>query len=95
MRADYPVLLDACVLAPANLCDLVLNLAESPRLFFPYWSDEILAEVYRTQTGKLNWPKKLAEFWQESVRTAFPEAMVSNYGQLIPLCENDAKDQHG
>ena len=72
MRADYPVVLDACVLAPANTCDLLLRLAETPRLYVPQWSEDILAEVRRTQVEKLKWPEELARYWQEQVRASFP-----------------------
>lgn len=54
-RADYRVVLDANVLAPATLCDLLLRLAETPRLYLPLWSEDILMEVKRTQTQKLGW----------------------------------------
>ena len=55
MQADFPVLLDACVLANARLSDLLLRLAESPRLYLPRWSREILREVRRTHVEKLAW----------------------------------------
>jgi predicted nucleic acid-binding protein len=93
-RADYRVVLDACVLAPANICDLLLNLAEAPRLFVPLWSDEILAEVRRTQISKLGWAEPLANYWQEEVRRSFPEARVQNYEPLISVCQNSEKDRH-
>lgn len=35
MRANDPVVLDACVLAPFGVCDLFLRLAEEPRLYCP------------------------------------------------------------
>jgi len=94
MRADYPVLLDACVLANHGVCDLLLRLAERPRLFVPYWSEEILAEVRRTHVEKLNWPPDLADYFQQQVRISFPAALVSGYEPLIPVLSNDAKDRH-
>src|SRR5439155_24300291 len=63
-RADFRVVLDACVLAPANVCDLLLNLAETPRLYVPIWSEEILAEVRRTQIAKLGF----SEQWRTTGR---------------------------
>ena len=56
MNANFRVVLDACVLANFGLCDLFLTLAETPRLYQPVWSREILDEVQRTQVGKLGWP---------------------------------------
>lgn len=40
----FRVLLDACVLLPYQLCDLLLRLAEDD-LYEPLWSEEILDEV--------------------------------------------------
>ena len=59
MNANSGVVLDACVLANFGVCDLLLTLAETPRLYRPLWSREILEEVQRTQTGKLGWPEAL------------------------------------
>jgi len=68
---DTAVLLDACVLAPFSVCDLFLRLAEEPRLYRPRWSEEILAEVRRTQIDKLGWPEHLAYYWVSRCRPAF------------------------
>lgn len=53
MKADFRVFLDACVLANIGVCDLLLRLAERPRQHLPFWSEDVLAEVYRTHTEKL------------------------------------------
>ncbi len=92
--ADFRVVLDACVLAPANVCDLLLCLGETPRLYLPVWSEEILAEVRRTQIGKLQWPDALADRWQAAVRQHFPEAMIEGYESILPSCQNDVNDRH-
>lgn len=94
MRADFRVVLDACVLAPPSLCDFLLTLAETPRLYLPRWSGEILEEVRRTQVNDLGFSVERAESWQRAVRGAFPEAMVEGYERFLPLCENDPKDRH-
>ncbi len=96
MRAGHRVTLDACVLASPTLCDLLLRLAEKPRLYLPCWSAEILDEVHRTQTGKLPFPfpKERADSFRVAVETAFPEAMVYGYGHLVPAMTNDPKDRH-
>lgn len=93
-RVDSRVLLDACVLAPANLGDLLLSLAEAPRLYLPIWSEEILAEVRRTQRAKLNWPEQLVDLWQREMRRSFPEALVSGYEPLMASCQNHEGDRH-
>lgn len=38
MRADFKVVLDACVLANYGVANLLLSLAEKPRLYLPVWS---------------------------------------------------------
>ena len=93
-RGNFNIVLDACVLAPANLCDLFLRLAETPRLYTPFWSSRILDEVTRTQVNQLRWPKGLAAHWRQEVETHFPEALVAGYEPLLPACTNDAKDRH-
>ena len=94
LRADFPVVLDANVLAPASVCDLYLRLAEEPRLYSPRWTAEILAEVRRTQIGKLGWPGRLADYWQEQVARAFPEALVTDYEPFVETCRNHEEDRH-
>ena len=94
MRADFHVLIDACVLANQGVCDLLLSLAERPRLFVPHWSASILVEVKRTHRDKLGWPDHLAELFQQEVTTSFPEAEVLGYEKFIPTLTNDEKDRH-
>ena len=96
MQADFPVILDACVLANSGLCDLYLRLAETPRLYLPRWSAAILDEVKRTQTTKLKRPftPALADYWRQEVTAAFPEALVDGFEHLVALLGNHEKDRH-
>jgi len=96
MIADYRVCLDACVLANQGVCDLLFRLAEHPRLYTPIFSEQILDEVRTVHLERLKkpWPEELANFWQSEVRKTFPEAIVSDYKQLIPVLENDEGDRH-
>lgn len=96
MRADFNVVLDACVLANAGVCDLFLRLAEPPRLYLPLWSSTILDEVHRTQTTKLKrpYPTELADYWRSEVTRAFPEALVTGHERLLPVIANEEKDRH-
>src|SRR5699024_5402250 len=94
MRADYKVLLDACVLANFGVCDLYLRLAEKPRLLLPKWSQQILDEVYNVHVEKLEWEKRLADSFQKKIKEYFPGAMVTDYKDLIPVMTNDEKDRH-
>ena len=93
MKADFRVLLDACVLANFAVCDLLLRLAERPRLFLPVWSGQVLEEVRRTQVDKLGWPAELADSFRREVGNAFPEAGVSGYEHLIVRLTNDFRAQ--
>ncbi len=94
MRADFKVVLDACVLANYGVANLLLLLAEKPRLYLPLWSEEILAETRRTQTGKLRWEERIADSFQARMRSEFPESLVTGYEHLIERCTNDPKDRH-
>jgi hypothetical protein len=92
--ANYRVILDACVLANFRVCDLFLRLAESPQLYLPLWSKDILEETRHVQQDFLKWPPALVASFRENVEAAFPEAMVVKYEQLIPAVTAEARDRH-
>jgi hypothetical protein len=94
VKADYRLLLDACVLANYGVCDLLLRLAERPRLIVPHWSEAILAEVRRTHVERLSWPADLADSFQREIRRAFPEACIAGYEPMLPSMTNDPRDGH-
>ena len=94
MRADFKVMLDACVLANFGVCDLLLRLAEKPRQYLPVWSETVLEEVHRTHTERLNWPAHLAASFGAALRAQFPEALATGYEHLVPAVGNDPKDRH-
>ena len=94
MKADYRVLLDACVLANFGVCDVLLRLSERPRLIVPHWTDESLSEVRRTHVERLAWAPEIAESFQQALRRAFPESLVSGYEPLMAALTNDPKDRH-
>jgi hypothetical protein len=77
------VVLDACVLANFSLCDTLLRLAESPPLFEPKWTDEIIQETTRTLQSKLNWPHSLTAYLESELRIHFSEAWIQDYKPLI------------
>ena len=93
-RTDFQVVLDACVLANFGVCDLFLRLAESPRLYLPRWSNDILAETRRTQVEKLGWPGHIADSFQSEVKRTFPESLVTGHEFIAQQCKNNAKDRH-
>lgn len=78
----FVALLDANVLHPISLCDVLLRLAEKG-LFQPRWSDEILSEtlesIVRRHAHVAREP--IAERI-EDMRRAFPDAMVDGYQTL-------------
>jgi predicted nucleic acid-binding protein len=96
MNADFIACLDACVLCPPALCDILLRLAERPRLYRPVFSVKILEEVKRTQMTKFKRPysEEKAGSWRKEVLSAFPEALVEDEEVLIPILTNDEKDRH-
>jgi len=96
MCGDFIVCLDACVLFPPALCDVLLRLAEHPRLYRPVFSDDILAEVRRCQMTRFKKPytEQQADHWRSEVLNAFPDALVTNYQQIIPILGNHEKDRH-
>lgn len=94
--ADQPVaVLDACVLYPAPLRDLLLNAADL-RLFTPKWTAQIQAEW--TRNLLLNRPELTATQLQRTtaaMQLAFPEAAVHDYEPLIAsLHLPDPDDRH-
>lgn len=94
MRSDYSAILDACVLLPMPLADTLLRMAETPRLYVPKWSDEIMDEVSRNLVSKWKKTPEQAALRERALRAHFPEAWVDEYGSLVPLMTNDPKDRH-
>jgi predicted nucleic acid-binding protein len=86
--------LDACVLVPMPLADTLLRLAEPPALYEPRWTDEILAEVARTLTGRFGKTPENARYRETAMREFFPEALVKDYEPLVERMTNDPKDRH-
>lgn len=93
MTADFPVLFDACVLANQRVTDLLLRLAETPRLFLPYWSERILDETDRA-LGKFGWPEDLIVHRRRQLIRHFPEARIEGFEPIEACVANDAKDRH-
>lgn len=90
--ARFRVVLDACVLVPYQLADLLLRIADAD-LFEPLWSEEILAEVERALI-RLGVPVEKAQRRTRQMRTAFPNAVVTDYQDLIQVMQTDPKDRH-
>ena len=93
---EYSAVLDACVLVPVSLCDLLLRLAEEPAMYRPLWSEQILAEMVRAMKNKLQRTSAEAAWRREQMMDAFPEAMVPIPQELLKAaeCIPDEDDRH-
>ena len=94
MTRDYLAILDACVLVPAGLRDTLLRLAETPRLYVPKWSEEILAELERTLVRKIGKTEDQAKHLIRELTCAFPESVIRECKNLEAALENHEKDRH-
>lgn len=88
-----PVLLDACVLLPYQLCDLLLRLGEAD-LYRPLWSADILDEVERNLVGSFDKTPRQAHRRVQQMQAAFPHAAVEDYADLTPVMTTHPKDRH-
>lgn len=70
----FRVFLDANVLIPGRIRDVLLSLAEV-RIFEPLWSEEVLIEVRRNLPDSMSEDDKDALFWH--MESAFPEAKTA------------------
>lgn len=96
MRGSFHVVLDACVMANYTVCDLLLRLAEPPRMHMPHWSTQILDETCKALASfkKKPWPPELVTSFRKSIEAAFPEALVTGHEKLEAVCTNHEKDRH-
>lgn len=92
--------LDANVLYPAVLRDVLLSIAEAGVCQIK-WSPDVLDEVERNLAARAKAPAPSvaaagAQYTRRMMEEAFPEAMVSreSYAHLIPVMTNDPKDRH-
>ncbi len=90
----FSVLLDANVLYPVYLRDVLLRFAYAG-VFQVHWTDQIIHEM------ALSIKKKVPESRHDRVdrtvaqmREAFPEAMVTGHESLIASMTNHPKDRH-
>ncbi|NJM25301.1 MAG: PIN domain-containing protein [Bacteroidia bacterium] len=92
---NFPVVLDACVLYPAPVRDLLLNLADF-EFYKPKWTHRIQGEwknsLLKTRTDlSVNQLDRTIHMME----TAFPDACVEDYESLIMACEMpDDNDRH-
>jgi predicted nucleic acid-binding protein len=89
------VVLDACVLYPPSLRDLLLTLA-SLDAFDVRWSEEILDELRRNVLADYPdiAPDRFDGHTLGAMRSAFPDALVTGFEPWIEELDNDPKDRH-
>ena len=93
MRADYPVVLDACVLIPMPLADTLLRMAEAPRLYLPRWSTHHgrgNEESYREVEHAVDKARRR----EAEICRHFPEAWVEGFEPFTQVMTNDPGDRH-
>lgn len=93
MRADFKVVLDACVLLPMPLADTLLRLA-AERLYLARWTQQIMDEVSRNLIETWGKSQEQAQRRESAIRQHFPECWVEGYEDLIPAMKCAPKDRH-
>jgi predicted nucleic acid-binding protein len=88
----FPAVLDANVLVPIHLTDLLLRLSEA-ETYRPLWSQEILEEV-RRNLPKVGLTAAKAAHRVGVMCREFPDAMITGYEPLTDVMTNDRKDRH-
>ncbi len=89
----FKVVLDACVLYPFTIRDVLLE-AASKGFYQVCWSETILDETFRNLVGNKRISEENAAKLAAIMRRTFPEAQVTDYEDLIPSMQNDEKDRH-
>ncbi|MEU4675099.1 PIN domain-containing protein [Amycolatopsis sp. NPDC023774] len=90
----FSAFLDACVLAPYNLADLLLTMPDSGSSYRPLWSPGVLEELERTLVDDLGVQPASAQYRIETMVEYFDDAMVTGYEDLINGMTNHPKDRH-
>src|SRR5215468_21067 len=91
--APFKVVLDACVLYPFTVRDVLLE-AAAQGFYQVYWSETILDEALRNLVSDGRMTEDNAAKLVAVMRRAFPEAQVTDYEGLISSMRNDQKDRH-
>lgn len=91
--APFKVVLDACVLYPFTVRDVLLQ-AAAQGFYQVYWSETILDEALRNLISDGRMTEDNAAKLVAAMRRAFPEAQVTDHEALIPAMRNDEKDRH-
>lgn len=89
----FPAFLDTCVLFPQYLTDTVLTQAGAGT-FRPLWSHGVLDELGAVLARETRMTPQQIAHRLGRMRSAFPDAEVTGYDDLIPGMTNDPKDRH-
>lgn len=91
----FTVVLDACVLYPAPIRDLLLNLADL-EIYSPKWSEIIQEEWIRNLLkNRPDLTRQKLQKTAQVMNAAFPDAEVYSFEELIDLIElPDSRDRH-
>lgn len=94
-HSPYPVVLDACVLYPARLRDLLMHLG-LVGLYQPKWSDRIQDEWSRNlRLNRPDIPLESLRRTQSLMNRALPDANITGYESLIDgIALPDKDDRH-
>jgi predicted nucleic acid-binding protein len=91
---SFGVVLDACVLIPMTLRDVLLRAADAG-LYRPRWIDTILDEVRRNLLAAGVPSEEKAQKLVDTIAYYFPEATITeDYESIIDAMTNDPKDRH-
>jgi len=93
LAAPFRVVLDACVIYPMHLRDVLLQ-AAAEGLYQASWCKEILDEATRNLITNLQITNAQATHLISAMASAFPESMIMDYQLLVPAMRNDPKDRH-
>jgi len=75
------------------LCDTLLRLAEDPAFYMPRWSAGIMEELRRVLL-RMQYSDVQAQRRITAMQTAFEDACVTGYADLVASMTNDLKDRH-
>jgi predicted nucleic acid-binding protein len=91
--AKLSALLDACVIFPYCLSDVLLTAAEEG-LYQIYFSRRILDEAVRNRVKEQRMSELGAKKFQEKLIEFFPEAAIEAPLEMEAMMTNDPKDRH-
>jgi PIN domain len=93
VNADFPAVLDTCVLVPPALCDTLLRVAQR-RLYLPRLSPQTVEELERDLVQRIGLVPAKAQNRAQAIKDHFRDAIVSGSEVLIPAMTNGKKDRH-